>query len=311
MSVGHIPIFQHFSPETASMAHLFTLVLLICGIILLVVIGIIGAGLICFRERPGAGEPRPYFGNRKLELLWTLGPILIVIWLFILTARGMHESDPAANREPDLIVIGHQWWWEVRYPGSGVVTANEIHFPVGQQWLVHLQSADVIHNFWVPALARKMQMIPGMTNHIWLEADAPGTYGGTCAEFCGAGHSWMHFSVIAESPAAFAAWLHRQEGVPTNTVPETARDGRKLFQTLTCINCHSLRGVSATSGIAPDLTSLADRKTVGAGVLSNTETNLFRWLKNPQAIKRGCLMPDLKLTDAQAGSLAAYLEARP
>jgi cytochrome c oxidase subunit 2 len=220
----------------------------------------------------------------------------------------MRESDPPANREPDLIVIGHQWWWEVRYPQAGVVTANEIHIPVGRKWLVHLESADVIHDFWVPALARKIQMIPGQTNHIWLEADAPGTYDGTCAEYCGAGHSWMRFSVIAESPAAFDAWLREQENTAAMPATDSAQTGLKIFQTMTCINCHSIRGISVAASAAPYLTHVADRTILGAGVLSNTETNLFRWLKNPQDFKPGCFMPNLKLTDAQAGALTSYLE---
>jgi cytochrome c oxidase subunit 2 len=283
-------------------------VLVICGVILLIVTSMVGVSLIRFRQRTGEGEPRPYFGNRKLEIIWTVGPTLIIIWLFVLTARGMRQSDPPANRQPDLIVIGHQWWWEVRYPQTGVVTANEIHIPVGQKWLVRLESADVIHDFWVPALARKMQMIPGQTNHIWLEAAAPGKYDGTCAEYCGAEHSWMRFSVIAESSSAFDAWLRGQENPAAIPAMDSVQSGLKIFQTLTCVNCHSIRGVSIAANAAPDLTHLADRTILGAGVLSNTETNLFRWLKNPQAIKSGCFMPNLKLTDAQAGALTSYLE---
>jgi len=308
MNGGDIPVFHPFSPETASISHLFILVLIICGVILAVVVGMIGYGLMFFRHKPGSSDPAPHFGNRKLELTWTIGPMLIIIWLFALTVHGMRQSDPAANRQPDLIVIGHQWWWEVRYPKTGVVTANEIHIPVGRQWLVRLESADVIHDFWVPALARKMQLIPGLTNHIWLEADAPGTYGGECAEFCGAEHSWMRFSVIAESPAAFDAWLSNQENPTAIPAMDSAQTGLKLFQTMSCINCHSIRGVSVAANAAPDLTHLASREILGGGVMSNTETNLFRWLKNPQAIKPGCFMPNLKLTDAQTGALVSYLE---
>jgi cytochrome c oxidase subunit II len=308
MPTSFSPVFNAASAQTAAISDLFKLVLVICGIILVIVIGMVGVSLIRFRHRPGAGEPRPYFGNRKLEILWTLGPVLIIIWLFALTARGMRQSDPPANREPDLIVIGHQWWWEVRYPQNNVVTANEIHIPIGRKWLVRLESADVIHDFWVPALARKMQMIPGQTNHIWLEAGAPGTYDGSCVEFCGAGHAWMLFSVIAESPAAFAAWLRNQGNAAAIPATDSAQNGMKIFQAMTCVNCHSIRGVSVSAGAAPDLTHLAGRQILGAGVLSNTETNLFRWLKNPQAFKAGCFMPDLKLTDAQAGALVSYFE---
>jgi cytochrome c oxidase subunit 2 len=304
MNGGNISVFRTFSPETASISHLFVIVLIICGIILAIVIGMIGYGLVFFRHKPGSADPAPHFGNRKLEITWTVGPILIITWLFVLTVYGMRQSDPAANRPPDLIVTGHQWWWEVRYPQSGVITANEIHIPVGRQWLVQLESADVIHNFWVPALARKIQAIPGQTNHIWLEADAPGTFAGECAEYCGAEHSWMRFSVIVESPTAFNGWLIKQENPATNS----AQQGLKIFQTMTCVNCHSIRGVSVAANAGPDLTHLADRRILGGGVLPNTETNLFRWLKDPQAIKPGCLMPDLKLTDTQADALASYLE---
>ena len=134
MNGGDIPVFHPFSPETASISHLFILVLIVCGIILAIVVGMIGYGLIFFRHKPGSADPAPHFGNRKLEIIWTVGPILIIVCLFTLTVRGMRESDPPANREPDLIVIGHQWWWEVRYPQTGVVTANEIHIPVGRKW---------------------------------------------------------------------------------------------------------------------------------------------------------------------------------
>jgi cytochrome c oxidase subunit 2 len=157
-------------------------------------------------------------------------------------------------------------------------------------------------------LARKIQTIPGQTNHIWLEANAPGKYDGTCAEYCGAGHSWMLFSVIAESPAEFDAWLREQENSAAMPAMDSAQTGLKIFKTMTCINCHSLRGVSVAANAAPDLTHLADRTILGAGVLSNTETNLIRWLKNPQDFKPGCFMPNLKLTDAQAGMLTSYLE---
>lgn len=307
MNGGAIPVFHPFSPETASIARLFILVLIVCGVILAIVVGMIACGLIFFRHKTGAADPAPHFGNRKLEITWTVIPILIVIWFFALTVRGMRESDPAANREPDLIVIGHQWWWEVRYPQTGVVTANEIHIPVGQQWLVRMESADVIHDFWVPALARKIQMIPGLTNHIWLEADVPGTYDSECAEYCGAEHSWMRFLVIAESPAAFDAWLRNQETAAAIPAMASAQTGLNIFQTVSCVNCHSIRGVSMAASAAPDLTHMASREILGGGVLSNTETNLFRWLKNPQAIKPGCFMPNLTLTDAQAGALTSYL----
>jgi cytochrome c oxidase subunit 2 len=274
----------------------------------LIVAGMVGVGLFRFRHRPGMGEPRPHFGNRKLEIIWTAGPILIVIWLLALTAQGMREADPPANREPDLVVIGHQWWWEIRYPGAGADAANEIHIPVGRKCLVRLESADVIHDFWVPALARKMQMIPGQTNHIWLEAGSRGRFDGACVEYCGTQHSWMRLSVVAEPSSAFEAWLGTQNGSAALAAGDPVKNGMKLFQAMTCVNCHSIRGVSSAGHSAPDLTHVRGRQMLGGGVLLNNETNLFRWLKNPQAFKPGCLMPDLKLTDAQVGDLAGYLE---
>src|SRR5665213_1378574 len=140
MRASFSPIFDPASAQSAAISGLFLVVLAICGVILLIVVGMVGVGLIRFRQQPGAAEPPSYFGNRKLEIIWTVGPILIIVWLFVLTARGMRQSDPPANREPDLIVISHQWWWEARYPQTGVVTANEIHIPAGAKWLVQLLS---------------------------------------------------------------------------------------------------------------------------------------------------------------------------
>ena len=308
MPANFSPIFDAGSPQAGAISDLFKLVLVICACILLIVVSMVGFSLLRFRPRTGMDEPPPYFGNRKLEIMWTVGPVLIVIWLFALTARGMWQSDPPANRDPDLIVIGHQWWWEVRYPHTGVATANEIHIPTGQKWLVRLESADVIHDFWIPALARKIQTVPGQTNHLWLEANAPGNYDGTCVEYCGVEHSWMRFLVIAQSPAAFDLWLQNQKNPAPVPTQDPARQGLKLFQSLTCINCHSIDGVSVAANAAPDLTHLAGRQILGGGVLSNTETNLSRWLKDPQAVKPGCFMPDLKLTEAQVNTLTTYLE---
>ena len=221
MNSGNIAVFQPFSPEAAVISHLFVVVLIVCGVILSIVSGMVGVSLIHFRQQPDKKEPRPYFGNRKLEIIWTVGPTLIIIWFFVLTAGAMRRSDPSVRSEPDLMVIAHQWWWEVRYPQTSVVTANEIHIPVGRKWLVHLESADVIHDFWVPALARKMDVIPGYTNHIWLEASVPGKYAGTCAEYCGAEHAWMRFFVVAESPAGIRRMAAANRKIPPLFPPRT------------------------------------------------------------------------------------------
>ena len=194
------------------------------------------------------------------------------------------------------------------YPSAGVVTANEIHIPVGRQLLLRLESADVIHDFWVPALTRKMDMVPGHPNHIWLAADQPGMYTGACAEFCGVQHAWMRLLIIAHAPAEFDAWLEQQRQPAPHVGTTVEQRGRHLFEQLTCVNCHTIAGTGLSPRIAPDLTHLASRRTLGAGVLENTPSNLARWLHNPQAIKPGSHMPQVLLSEAQVQDLTAYLE---
>ncbi len=304
-----ISVFNPASPQGQAISDLFYVVLVICGVILAIVTGLVAYSLVRSRARAGAGEPRQVFGNRRLEILWTVVPFLVLVLIFALTVRAMRVSDAPETGPPDLVVIGHQWWWEVRYAKPGLVTANEIHIPVKKRLSVRLESADVIHDFWAPELARKMDMIPGLTNHIWLEADKPGTYLGACAEYCGAEHAWMRFQVIAQPPAEFDAWAAQQAQPAPAAASGPEERGRELFLQKTCVNCHSIRGVSARANEGPDLTHLASRRTLGAGVLQNTPADLPRWLKDPQAIKPGCKMPNLNLTDAQVSDLVSYFES--
>ena len=205
--------------------------------------------------------------------------------------------------------MAHQWWWEAKY-ASGAVTANEIHIPVGQRVALRLESADVIHDFWVPELGRKMDIIPGRPSTMWIEADSAGTYEGACAEYCGVQHAWMRILVIAQSPEDFAAWeRHELEKAPAPAPADAdATRGASLFASMTCVSCHAIDGTTATARYAPDLTHVAERRTLGAGVLVNTAANLGRWLKNPQDIKDGCHMPNAQLSDAQVQGLVAYFE---
>jgi len=308
MQIGFGPIFHPMSPQAGAITGLFATVLLICAVILAIVIASVGYCVLRCREKAGAPEPEQIMGHRKLEVAWTAIPLAIVVFIFGLTAKVMSSSDPAANREPDLIVTAHQWWWDARYPAEGVRAANEIHIPTGKPVLVRLESADVIHDLWVPQLGRKIHAVPGHPNEIWLEADQPGTYLGACAEFCGAQHARMRFLVIAESPADFASWIQQQlQPAPANE-NVAAGQSRKIFQQFACMNCHAISGLSTNGTAGPDLTHLAGRQTLGAGATDNTPENLARWLKNPQAIKPGCLMPDFKLTDQQAHDLADFFE---
>ncbi len=303
-----VPVFDAASPQARGITSLSLAVLAICGAILALIVGLTVYNLIRFRAKPGAPEPRQIFGHKRLEILWTVIPFLLLVWIFVLTVQAMHVSHPPRHGQPDIVVIGHQWWWEVHYPKLGIITANEVHIPTGQALLVRLEAADVIHDFWVPALAPKEDMIPGVTNYIWLQADEPGTYLGACAEFCGAEHAWMRFQVIAQPASQFRAWEADQRR-PAPTPPAGAAErGRRLFLDKTCMECHSIRGVAAAGSAGPDLTHLASRRMLGAGVMTNTPPNLSLWLTNPQAIKPGCLMPNLNLTHAQVRDLVSYFQ---
>lgn len=301
-------LFTSASHQEQAIAHLFVIVLIWMGVILALVTGLVTYIVIVYRKK-GEGEPRQVFGNRRLELIWTAGPILLLIYIFIATVHTIAVSDPrTANRSPEMTIIAHQWWWEVHYTGTGVVTANEIHFPVGKPMLVEFKSADVIHDFWVPALGRKVDIIPGHPNRLWIDVDRAGTYLGTCAEYCGAEHAWMRIRVIAQPPAQFDQWEREQEQIPPEPTTGDAAAGLALFRALPCINCHTIRGLGPTPSLAPDLTHLASRETLAAGRLKNTPQNLAAWLRDPGYFKPGTQMPNLRLSNEQVNDLVAYLE---
>jgi cytochrome c oxidase subunit 2 len=296
--------FNPVSSQALAISNLFILVLIIGMVILAIVTSLVIYASIRYRSRPGEGEPRQTFGNRTLEISWTAAPALLLAVLLAFTIYTMQVADPtvlAGQEQPDLVIIAHQWWWEVHYPKTGVTTANEIHIPAGTRLLTRIESADVIHDFWVPQLGRKMDAIPGHPNHIWLEADKPGTYLGTCAEYCGLEHAWMRIRVIAQTQDQFKAWEQQQLQTPTFT--GEAAVGEQLYMSMPCVNCH------VDQPIGPDLTHFGDRETIGTGVLENTPDNLAKWLRNPQAVKPGVHMPNLNLTDVEIKALVAYLEA--
>jgi cytochrome c oxidase subunit 2 len=277
-------------------------------LIFVAVASAIAYAIFRFRWREGEPDPKQFAGSERVEIIWTVIPFLIVVFLFVMTLRGMNRADPPPAPSPDLIVTGHQFWWEAQYPASGAVTANEIHIPAGKPLSVRLDSKDVLHEFWVPKLARKMTTVPGQPNHIWLQADKPGVYVGTCSEFCGIQHAWMRIVVVAEEPSKFEEWQRAQLQPAPAASSAAAAKGLALFQTSTCINCHAVRGVpGADASVAPDLTHVASRRQIGAGILENTPANMRRWLKNPQHIKPGALMPDFNFTDTELDQLGEYL----
>lgn len=299
--------FDAHSPEAQAISSLFVKTLLICSVIGVVVAALVAWCVIKFRAKEGAKEPAQVHGSTRLEIAWTIVPFLIVVWIFVLTVQAAGASDPPADRTPDLVIIGHQWWWEVRYP-NGAITANEIHIPTGKKLLVRVESADVVHDFWVPQLARKIDAVPGHPSTIWMSADAPGTYLGACAEYCGMEHAWMRIVVEAQNQGDFDAWAeHQLDAAPAPTTTQQS-NGLTLFTQKTCIQCHAVTGLPVLARVAPDLTHLAARKTIGAGVVLNTPTELGRWLQHPQQIKPGSHMPDLQLTDAEVADFVAWFE---
>lgn len=299
-----------FDPQSAfahSIFHTFVITLILMVLILLLVSGLISYIIIRYR-RIDDRSPVPNFGNRKLEVAWTIGPILLVTFLFVLTIRTTNASDPDKARAPDLVVTGYQWWWHVEYLASGVITANEIHIPVGKPQLVRLLGGDVIHDFWVPQLSRKEDMVPGQQNSIWMAADHPGIYYGACAEYCGNEHAWMRIRVVAENEDEFESWKQHQAQAAAKPTEQDALTGSQLFTRLSCANCHAIRGTGAREFIGPDLTHFASRTTLGAGVLENTPQNLAAWLHDPNQFKPACNMPNLQLQPDQIKALTAYLE---
>ena len=238
-------------------------------------------------------------------------PVLVLGVLFVvanLVVTKDTDAPAAGSTAMSIRVIGHQWFWEVRYPGTPAVTANEIHIPVRTRVNVAVNTADVIHSFWVPELNRKIDMIPGRTNRVLLYTDRPGVYRGQCAEFCGLQHAHMAFAVFADPPARFRAWL-ANEGRPARAPTDAAgRQGEQTFMTSQCASCHTLRGTSAQGSVGPDLTHFGARTSIASYTLANTPANLAKWIRDPQHVKPGNRMPALNLTPQQIDALVPYLE---
>jgi cytochrome c oxidase subunit II len=299
-----VPVLNPQSPEAHAIATIFMYFLVLAAIIFLVVATMVGYSIVRYRARQGDADPRPSFGHRRIEITWTVVPLVIVLGIFVFTLRTMANVDAPLepDRPPDLTITGHQWWWEARYP-NGATTAREIHIPAGRRLLVRIESADVIHDFWVPQLARKMDAVPGRTGYIWLRADNPGTYQGACSEFCGMQHAGMRFEVVAEPEADFSAWIARQAETPA---PDP---GERLFRERKCADCHAISASDATPRIGPPLTHIASRKYLG-GNLPNTPGNLTSWITSPQSILPGNRMPDSRVPADELQELTRFLETR-
>ncbi len=294
--------------EASDILSSFYIVLGVSAFIFAIVAGLVVYASIRFRRRKGR-EPKHFTENFRLEVLWISIPILIVAGLFIVAVRIMFlVNPPVADNKPDLIVDAHQWWWELHYPQSGVTAANEIHLPVDKHLLLRFESADVIHGFWVPSFGQKIDVIPGHPNHIWLTITRPGLYQGACNSFCGMAHAHMRILVFAQTPDDFNAWLTHQQKPASPPTAVAAEKGLKVFKEKNCVNCHSITGLMTRGRVAPDLTHVGSRTTLAAGTISNTPENLGKWLRDPQSVKRGVLMPDTGLETDQITDLIAYLE---
>lgn len=295
--------------------------------IFVLVQGLVIATVIRHRHRPGRPEPVQVHGNTKLEIAWTAAPALILLAVAIPTITTTFDL----SREPkgdvlEIDVIGRLWWWEYRYPGLDVVTANELHIPTGRPVRLTLTSEEpglpkvgdefatgVIHSFWVPRLAGKQDVVPGRKNKLTIVADEPGTYRGQCAEYCGLSHANMRLRVIAEEPDDFEAWV-REQRRPATPAGGAAGEGLALFTQKGCIACHSIKGVEgATARVGPNLTHFQSRTTFAGATFDLTRENLERWLRDPPAMKpmrpdQGLGMPNFGLSEDEIDKLVAYLE---
>jgi len=298
-----------------------------------------------FRGRPGDAEPEQIHGNTTVEIVWTIIPALILAMIAVPTVKAIFKTNAIPGKDALTIeVVGHQWWWEFRYPEYNITTANELHIPVGRTVSLRMGSGDVIHSFWVPQFAGKRDVFPNRETRLWFTAEQAGEYPGQCAEFCGIQHARMAYRVVAESPEEFQGWIKHMstftqaaaappapapaadslktstagasvqgrdsaqgQAAPAPSNAEAAK-GQQLFMQKGCVGCHSLVAVNAPKGLlGPNLANVGARSWIGAGTLPNTDENLARWIENPQAIKQGVLMPNLGVKPDEAKALVAFL----
>jgi len=294
------------------------LVLSVTLVIFLLVASLLLYVLIRYRQRPSDSEREPaqVYGSNQIELSWTVIPILIVVMLFLTTTRVILDTEaaPKPSSALDVTVVGHQFWWEYRYPKLGVVTANELHVPISDPakptpTYLSLSSADTDHSFWVPRLAGKTDLIPNRLNTMWIDPQKPGLYLGQCAQYCGTQHALMLLRVYAQSPEDFAAWIKQQQRPAEQNLSgnSAAAEGQTVFMHSACINCHTIAGTVASGRYGPDLTHVASRDTIASGPVKNTPENLRQWIADPNSMKPGVLMPSMHLNDHDLDVITAYL----
>jgi cytochrome c oxidase subunit 2 len=317
-NVGDNPtdIFAPAGTPAHSIFGLSMLVLGITGCIFLIVGGMLLYVLIRYRSRTSDSEheqePPQIYGSNQIELSWTVIPTLIVVMLFLATARIIYTTEhaPKPGNALDVTVVGHQFWWEYRYPSLGIVSANELHVPVSDRQhplptYLTMTSADTDHSFWVPRLAGKMDVIPNKVNTMWIDPQTAGLYVGQCAQYCGVQHAKMLIRVYADTPLDFAAWVSHQQQIAVED-PAVA-EGRAVFEHNACISCHTIRGTVATGRFGPDLTHVASRDTIASGSVANTAANIHSFVDDPSHFKPGVLMPPMHLNSHDLDAVTAYL----
>jgi cytochrome c oxidase subunit 2 len=309
-----------FDPITSIGRDIDNLFMLVFGLAVFVFVLVEAAliwVLIKYRARPGAPDPKPIHGHTTLEIAWTLAPAFIIALIAIPTISTIWEE--AADPPPDALqidVIGHQWWWEFRYPDLNVVTANELHMPVGRPVVLNMTSADVIHSFWGPRFTGKRDLMLGRTTRLSFTPDSIGDYSGQCAEYCGASHANMRFRMMVDDSMDFEAWVTRQRSGPPDlgALTPLQQRGLEVYRAVrdpasnSCLACHTVQGISA-GVLGPNLTHMGSRTTIAGGILQNTPEGLAGWLRDPAAVKPGSLMPNVGLTEEEIDALVAFLLA--
>ena len=309
---GHAPsMLNTHASEARRVSGVWWLMFTMAAVVYVVVAAFIVVAIVRGRRTRGDDEPKRK-APKDDTFVWLGGIVAPVIILAVLAVVTVNTTEALRNTQQGelrVAVVGKRWWWDVTYPDSGVRTANEIHIPVGRPVDFELTSDNVIHSFWVPQLAGKVDTIPGQTNHLRLTASQPGTFRGECAEFCGIQHAHMSFLVIADTPADFDRWLTRRtNGAGLTPTSDQAALGQLVFTREACAGCHAVRGTQATAQIGPDLSDFGSRHWIGSLTVPNTPGNLSRWITDPDSIKPGTLMPPTALSAEDVAAVTAYLE---
>lgn len=307
VSLGVPSILAPGSPQADSIQSLFYFIMILAGMVFVIVESLLVFTVLRFRNRPPESAVQMH-GNTRLEIAWTAAPAVILMVLLGFTLRTMATVRTEAAGQPlQVQVIGHQWWWEFRYPDLGIVTANELVVPMGQEVRLQIESVDVIHSFWIPELHGKQDAIPGHMTHLSFTPMTTGVYGGQCAEFCGDQHANMRMAVVAKEPADFQAWAAAQQQPPDAEPDGDPAKGQQAFMTGPCVACHTIDGTAAQGKIGPNLTHLMSRDFIAGGVLQNTPENLALWLQDTQKIKPGNNMVIGPLDEQTIRDLVTYL----